>query len=300
MRDLGTLGGTSSWAYGINDQGEIVGESDTATGLRQAFVVRAGEMISLGTLAGMSSGAYGINNLGDVVGASALPGGQSVQAVLWHDGEPRLLGTLGANSYALSVNDRGEVVGESELVPGHKVAFLWRDGQMISLGELHDGQGTGQQSSASSINNRGQIVGSSPAGLLGVALLFRDGEVIDLNTRIPADAGWELNHALGINDAGQIVGGGVHGGASRAFLLTPVDPLPPLPPMLRLERRGNQLALQWQAGTTGFRLQYTLSSSWGAADWVYQADPPELVGDRWEVVVPISGERRFYRLEWSP
>jgi probable HAF family extracellular repeat protein len=38
MQDLGTLGGTSSQAHGINDAGQVVGWSDDAQGHAHAFV----------------------------------------------------------------------------------------------------------------------------------------------------------------------------------------------------------------------------------------------------------------------
>ncbi len=47
MHDLGTLGGSYSFAFNINDRSEIVGESDTADGDTHAFVVRGGVMIDL-------------------------------------------------------------------------------------------------------------------------------------------------------------------------------------------------------------------------------------------------------------
>ena len=55
--DLGTLpGGSSSFANGVNDRGEIVGSSDTASGLQHAFsYTPSGGMIDLGTLPGGSS-----------------------------------------------------------------------------------------------------------------------------------------------------------------------------------------------------------------------------------------------------
>ena len=64
IKDLGTLGGDQSYAYGINNSGQIVGASqitgDTAT---HAFLYSGGTMQDLGTLAsGTDSSAYGINN----------------------------------------------------------------------------------------------------------------------------------------------------------------------------------------------------------------------------------------------
>jgi len=40
MRDLGTLGGGYSAAFGVNDRGDIVGEAETADGDVHAFLYR--------------------------------------------------------------------------------------------------------------------------------------------------------------------------------------------------------------------------------------------------------------------
>ncbi|HKI16637.1 MAG TPA: hypothetical protein VKA15_02100 [Isosphaeraceae bacterium] len=48
--DLGTLGGQSSYASGINDTGTIVGTSQTTSGESHAFVFQNGRMTDLGTL----------------------------------------------------------------------------------------------------------------------------------------------------------------------------------------------------------------------------------------------------------
>ena len=55
-----------------------------------------------------------------------------------------------------------------------------------------------------------------------------DGRAItDLNTAFfSIGSGWVLTEATGINDLGQIVGYASNGSASKAFLLTPINPVP--------------------------------------------------------------------------
>src|SRR4051812_43738035 len=73
ITDLGTLGGASSSASALNDQGQVVGTSLTASGQAHAFLYSGGVMADLGTLAGQNySRAQDINNAGNVVGASLV------------------------------------------------------------------------------------------------------------------------------------------------------------------------------------------------------------------------------------
>jgi probable HAF family extracellular repeat protein len=68
--DLGTLGGTSSAASGLNELGQVVGWSQTTSGQKHAFIWTSDTgMVDLGKLMGGSySVASSINEYGEIVG----------------------------------------------------------------------------------------------------------------------------------------------------------------------------------------------------------------------------------------
>ena len=68
VTDLGTFGGTDSWAFGLNNLGFVVGWAAKDTGIYEAFVWDGTVMAGLGTLGGLYSSAYGINDQGIIVG----------------------------------------------------------------------------------------------------------------------------------------------------------------------------------------------------------------------------------------
>ena len=84
LTELGTLGGGHSLAKGINDAGQVVGYSYTATSAQHAFITGPNGvgMTDLGTLGGDYSSALGINDAGRVVGESDH--GRPCSACLYH------------------------------------------------------------------------------------------------------------------------------------------------------------------------------------------------------------------------
>ena len=69
------LGEPDSYAYGINNAGQVVGWAYTPNVGGPAFLYSGGVMTSLGTLGGVDSVAYAINSSGQVVGWSSTGNG---------------------------------------------------------------------------------------------------------------------------------------------------------------------------------------------------------------------------------
>jgi probable HAF family extracellular repeat protein len=158
ITDLGTLGGSFSDAYGVNDAGQVVGYSTLAVSGVRGFLWSGGSLTDLGTLPG-STNSYGtdLNEAGQVVGYSTFQDSNHSRAFLWYGGSLTDLGTLGGDyTRADGINEAGQVVGEASLTTGASHAFRYSGGTMTDLGTLGGGW-----SEAFDINDTGQIVGDS-------------------------------------------------------------------------------------------------------------------------------------------
>ena len=159
MQDLGTLGGDRSKSRGINNSGQVAGESRFAIGNSDyhAFLYTPGTgMQDLGTLGGDSSYGNGINSSGQVTGQAYITGNAGRHAFLYTSGSGMQdLGTLGGSTYSngYGINGAGHVVGISS------GAFLYDGVSMINLQNVIDPALGWTLTYAQSINDSGQIVG---------------------------------------------------------------------------------------------------------------------------------------------
>jgi probable HAF family extracellular repeat protein len=201
ITDLGTLGGTYSYSYGINNGGLVTGGAATASqsgGVSQTgFLWSGGKMVNLGTL-----------------GGAACPSCNSQGAAASANGDVAIF------SETSTMDPNGEdFCGFGT----HKqcLAGIWKNGTMTAFPML----GGGQNSQAYWINQSGDTIGFSENGTLdatcGVPFQVRrfeavkwtlDGKIQEL---LPLQ-GDTVSFAFGINDTGQAVG--VSGLCSNVFL----------------------------------------------------------------------------------
>ena len=239
---LGTLDSaddptSTSAAYGINEWGDVTGDSVAYPSIRpEAFLWmdEVKQMIGLGDLGGDESTGASINNLGDVCGTSYKPSTNVAVRRAFRKSLGQPMEDLGyiksnrmyENSDGYGINDDGFVVGWANAGKYYH-AFLDIPGiGMIDLGTLDEGY-----SKAVDINEHGDIVGNSqvPNAFVGAIFLWTPEHgmvnVDETIENLPADfKGWMSVRA--INDHGWICGRlNGNSGSTEGFVLIPTKSL---------------------------------------------------------------------------
>jgi probable HAF family extracellular repeat protein len=237
IRDLGTLGGNTSFAQAINDLGQIMGLALNATpdpysyyylylhGSSNGTQTRGFEwdeengMQDIGTLGGANAFPSVMNNRGQVAGFSDISfvpdpnvGIPPLHPFLWQKGKGmKDLGSFGGVETASvnGLNEQGEVVG-GLFLPGEQQIhpFLWDGKKLIDL--ITPPFGGSNNGEANWINEAGEVVGNAglPVSCLGVnrqlehAFLWKEGVMTDLGAlhETPNSGG------IFINSLSQVVG----------------------------------------------------------------------------------------------
>jgi probable HAF family extracellular repeat protein len=243
VTDLGTFGGTYSFAFGINNSGMVAGGAATPSQTDflslTGFVWDGGQLINLGTLGG--SACPGCNSEGSAVSAN---------------------GYVALNSDTAHDDSQGEDFCD---FGSHRqcLAAIWRNGVPTALRTLPGGN----NSSAFWVNNRGQIIGSSENGVHDSTCMAATPFQV---TRFEA-AVWEPNDdvrelrplegdtvafGFGINERGQAVG------SSGLCANTTLPPFgaPGGPHAVFWDADGSPVVLASPTGAVGFNVATSISN----------------------------------------
>lgn len=216
IQALGSLGGGTSFARGINEAGTIVGEATLANGQTHAFYWQACErrMEDLGTRGGDHSMALAINNRGLVTGTSKSSAGQYCgEGVVWdlnRNGAVTVLpdhtpGFMYNCSQPLAINDAGVIAGVS-----NGKAVRWVKGKLEELKPFVGGDNC----LPTGINEQGVITGQCNTFSGSHGFLWKNGVMIDIGS-----LGGGFVGIGDINNAGQVAGyGETPAGQLQAFL----------------------------------------------------------------------------------
>jgi len=204
MKDLGTLGGTTTAAHSINDSGQVAGESYLNDGVTLHLFIwsEATGMVDLGNLGGDYIIALGINSSGAITGQGTLQSGRLV-AFYWSSSTGFVtFGQPGFQTNGNGINDANEITGQ-RYSASTADGFIWDPITGISRA-LGNVQG-GISSNGTAINNFERITGVADLASGGHHVFSwtrRDG-IRDLGSpNGPLDS----PYPFAINDRDEIVG----------------------------------------------------------------------------------------------
>jgi len=209
-------GASSTFAEGINNQGQIVGAysyppaDQDGHQARNVFVLTNGSFSTFGYPGAYYSIGYGINNAGQIVGIcqaeyyGTFGPCQDFYGIAegWvkTGGSYATVSFPGAISYATNatgINDSGQVVGQYELPSGSAYGYLLSGGSYTTVNPFG-----GVGSTANGINNAGDIVGFYCQGnCTQVGFLQSGGNVTTITY-----PGASSTVAVGINNSDEVVG----------------------------------------------------------------------------------------------
>jgi probable HAF family extracellular repeat protein len=236
---LGTLGGTFSKAYAINEAGQVVGNSNAADGKTYPFLITPEDTDDDGEPDCWFRDDDPADGVNDLMIPLELLGGNDTPAV-------------GYRGIAVDINERGQVVGRSTFdsatntAPTH--AVLWEGSSITDLGVFETGKG----SMAEAINNDGLIVGRSASiGTNSTFLIVPEDTNGDGALEWFADQNGDGRNDLmtllepefpveDINDAGQVLGNKGYP-INRGLLLTPLTNDDGTPDLWWLDEDGDGL-----------------------------------------------------------
>jgi probable HAF family extracellular repeat protein len=194
---VGTLTGKDTTANGLNDNGDVVGNSGD-----HAFVYqhKSGALNDLG-----AAQAEGINNKGVIIGTTL--NGSPPAATLWYVTGGSLV--LPVESFGNALNESGTLVGDENNGYQDSQAVVWTgsDHVLSALGYLCTACQPSDRpsSSAMAVNSQNTVVGQSTASRaleLTHAFMFKNGKLTDLGALNNSD----VSMADGINTAEDVVG----------------------------------------------------------------------------------------------
>ncbi len=164
MTNLGSFGGTCTFASDLNNRGQVVGLSTLSGDLEQhPFLWDQGVLTDLGTFGGSRGNAIANNEAGEIVGWAMIPGDEAVRAFHWKNGTMTDLGTVDSDpcSDAFAINSASQIIGISGTCDFENVRgfLLEKGGAMTDLDSFVPPGSALHLELPTAINDRGEIAG---------------------------------------------------------------------------------------------------------------------------------------------